>query len=103
MNLEKPTLDDMWWPSPESLKDLQVEDWDEGFTLSAPDGTACAAWLEYWSCSEEHQEVFNEAFVTMLQAHIHTLENQHGENEELPDGQNDYRVETQEECSGVFP
>ena len=93
MNSEKPTLDEMWWPSPEALKDLQVEDSEEGFTLSAPDGTDCAAWLNYWSCSEEHQKVFNEAFTDMLQAYLYTLENQHGEDENQFDGQDGHRVE----------
>lgn len=93
MNSEKPTDLEMWWPSPEALKDLQVEDSEEGFTLSAPGGTDCAVWLNYWSCSEEHQEVFNEAFTNMLQAYIHTLENQHGEDENQFDGQDGHRVE----------
>ena len=93
MNSEKPTDLEMWWPSPEALKDLQVEDSDEGFTLSAPDGTDCAVWLNYWSCSEEHQKVFNEAFTDMLQAYLYTLENQHGENENQFDGQDGHRVE----------
>jgi len=91
MNLEKPI--EMWWPSPESLKDLQVEDWDEGFTLSAPDGTECAAWLDFWTQSEEHHRTFVKAFEEMLRTYLDTLENQHGENENQSDGQNDYRVE----------
>lgn len=93
MNLDEPTLNEMWWPSPEALKDLQVEDSGEGFTLSAPDGTDCAEWLNFWSQSEGHIQIVSKAFEEMLRTHLNTLENQHGENEELPDGQNDYRVE----------
>ena len=73
-NLEKPTEIEMWWPAPEALADLIVEDAEEGFTLSAPDGSDCAIWLNYWNCSEEHHKVFNEAFVEMLQAYLLTLE-----------------------------
>ena len=93
MNSEKPTLNEMWWPSPEALKDLQVEDWEEGFHLSAPDGTACAEWLNFWTQSEEHEQIFSQAFEEMLRTYLDTLENQHGKNEELLDGQNDYRIQ----------
>ncbi len=93
MNLEKPIDLEMWWPSPEALQDLQVEDWEEGFHLSAPDGTACAEWLNFWTQSKEHEQIFNQAFEEMLRIYLDTLENQHGENEELLDGQDDHRVE----------
>lgn len=93
MNSEKPTLNEMWWPSPEALQDLQVEDWEEGFHLSAPDGTACAEWLNFWTQSKEHEQIFSQAFEEMLRIYLDTLENQHGKNEELFDGQDGNRVE----------
>jgi hypothetical protein len=93
MNSEKPTLNEMWWPSPEALKDLQVEDWEEGFHLSAPDGTACAEWLNFWTQSEEHEQIFSQAFEEMLRTYLDTLENQHGENENQSNGQDGHRVE----------
>ncbi len=92
MNSDEFTLNEMWWPSPEALQDLQVEDWDEGFTLSAPDGTACAEWLSFWTQSEERHRIFVKAFEEMLRNYLNILKNQHGKNEELPDGQNDYRI-----------
>ncbi len=93
MNSEKPTDLKMWWPSPEALQDLQVEDWEEGFHLSAPNGTACAEWLSFWTQSEEHKQIFNEAFEEMLCSYLDTLENQHGENENQSNGQDGHRVE----------
>ena len=101
MNSEKPTNIEMWWPSPEALKDLTVEDAEEGFTLSAPDGSDCAAWLNYWNCSEEHLQVFNEAFVEMLRAYLYTLENEHGETEAIPDQQGADREQTENDLAGV--
>jgi hypothetical protein len=79
MNSDEPTLNEMWWPSPEALQDLQVEDWDEGLTLLAPEGTACAEWLNFWNQSEEHKQIFSKAFEEMLLIYLDILKNQHGE------------------------
>ena len=91
----------MWWPSPEAFNDLTVEDADEGFTLSAPDDTECGEWLAHWNQDEEHQKVFNEAFIEVLMNYIKTHDLEHGENENLPDGGTKDRIETEDECPRV--
>jgi hypothetical protein len=72
----------MWWPSPEALKDLKVNDFEKGFELEAPSNSECAEWLNFWSQSEEHQEFFNGQFVQMLTDYLATL---NGENQDQPD------------------
>jgi hypothetical protein len=103
MNSDEPTLNEMWWPSVKALDDLQVDDFVEGLTLSAPDGTECAEWLSFWSQSEEHHAIFVKAFTEMLRIYLDTLKNDNGENQVQPDGQNGNRVEAEEECPGVLP
>jgi len=56
----------MWWPHPDAFDDLVITDTEEGFELSAPDGSECALWLEYFNFTEELQEEFQTAFVQML-------------------------------------
>lgn len=73
----------MWWPSPETLSDLVVEDAEGGFSLSAPEDTECSAWLEYWSQSPEHQEFFCQQFLTVLTAYLKSLENGKAEDQPL--------------------
>lgn len=102
MNSDEPTLNEMWWPSPLALKDLQVDDTDEGLTLSAPDGTECAEWLSFWSQSDENHAIFEKAFTEMLRIHLDTLKNDNGESKNQSDGQDGNRVEAEEECSGVL-
>jgi hypothetical protein len=102
MNLEKPTDLEMWWPSPSAFSDLTVEDTEEGFSLEAPDGSECASWIAYWDQDEEHRKFFEKEFTKVLIDYVQTLENQHGESKVQFDGQNDHRVEAQEECSRVL-
>lgn len=64
----------MWWPHPDSLSDLKVEDAEEGWDLSAPDDTECGAWLSYFSQSEEHRAFFERNFVGTLIQHCEYLE-----------------------------
>jgi hypothetical protein len=71
-------IHDIWRPHPDSISDLIVEDCDEGFNLSAPDGTECAEWLWYYSQSEELHEKFETAFTQMLSDYLTSLKNQHG-------------------------
>ena len=101
-NSEKPTELEMWWPSPQAFSDLTVEDTEGGFSLEAPDGTECAVWLDYWSQDEEHHEFFEREFTQVLIDYVKTLENQHGKNEDQPDGQDGDREQTQDDCSGVL-
>ena len=86
----------MWWPSPQAFSGLTVEDTEEGFSLEAPDGTECAAWLEYWSQDDEHHEFFEKEFIRVLLDYVNTIENQHGQSEDQPDGKDGDRVEAEE-------
>lgn len=69
---------EIWWPSPEALNDLVVEDSEEGFTLSAADGTECANWLGYYNQTKELQEQFTAAFTEALMNYIKQLEDKDG-------------------------
>lgn len=88
---------EMWWPHPDSLKDLTVNDSETGFDLSAPDDTECGDWLKYWNQSEEHQKFFSEQFVKVL---INQLEKFDGQTQTVPDEQNCNRAETETNVSG---
>jgi len=88
----KPT--EFWWPSPEAFDDLTVEDNEVGFTLDAPDDTKCGEWLAYWNQSPEHIELFTEVVTKSLLNHVNTISEQHGQTEELPDGQHQDGVKT---------
>ena len=90
----------MWWPSPEALEDLTVEDAEHGFDLSAPDDTECGEWLAYWNQDEAHHKVFEEEFIAVLRNYANRVLENHGENEELPDGGKEDRIQAQDECSG---
>jgi hypothetical protein len=72
-------LDLFWWPGIESLEDLVVEYAEEGFVLSAPDGTLCSNWLEYWSESPEREAIFSLEFQKVLLNHLETLTKGNGE------------------------
>lgn len=84
MDTREEELRAVWWPSPEALRDLTVEDAEGGFTLSAPDGTECAAWLGHYNQTDELREQFNRAFVACLAQHLERLEN--GGQEQVPVG-----------------
>ena len=68
-----------WWPDLESLEDLVVEDTEEGFLLSAPDGTLCSDWLAYWSESPKREAIFSQEFQKVLLNHLNTLTENDGE------------------------
>ena len=78
---------EFFWPSPEALEDLMVEDAEEGFTLIAPDDTECGEWLAHWNQSPEHIKLFTEAFTEALKNNLDTLLEEHGQTENLTDGQ----------------
>ena len=56
----------MWWPHPDAFDELTVTDTEEGFELSAPDGSECGLWLGYFNRTEELQKEFETAFVQIL-------------------------------------
>lgn len=91
-------LREIWWPSPEAFDDLTVEDAEHGFTLSAPEGTECAAWLDYYNQTDELLEQFNRAFTACLKQHLERLEN--GGQEQVPDGGEADREQAQEDVPG---
>jgi hypothetical protein len=94
------TTREMWWPSPEAFEDLTVEDAEYGFDLSAPDDTECGEWLAYWNQDEAHHKVFEEEFTAVLRNYANQVLENHGENEELPDGGTEDRVQAQDDQSG---
>lgn len=89
----------MWWPHPDSFSDLTVEDTDNGYSLSAPDDTECAAWLSYWSQDEEHHVFFEQEFIKVLFNHIKTLEND-GETQSNPVGRQSDSEQTENVSAG---
>lgn len=91
----------IWWPPADAMGDLAVDtDSPDGeWTLSAPDGTECAAWLAHYNSTDELRARFNEAFVALLTDHLNTLE-KHGGKVEVPDGGEADREQTQENLPG---
>jgi hypothetical protein len=77
-----------WWPSIDDLGTLVVEDIDGGYQLSAPDGTPCSDWIEYWSETPEREALFSQEFQKVLLDHLNRTLEQHGEST-LLEQQND--------------
>jgi hypothetical protein len=88
-----------WWPSLEDLDDLTVEYTEEGFLLSAPDGTFCSEWLAYLSDSPEREAIFSREFQKVLLDHLKTLTENDGEST-LTDRQENNRVNPQKIGTG---
>jgi len=91
---------EMWWPSPEAFNDLEVTDIEEGWQLSAPDGTELAEWLNYWSQDEEHHVLFEKAFLEVLINHANSILDQNGETEVQSDEQSGNRAEAEDDGTG---
>jgi hypothetical protein len=87
---------EFFWPSPEALEDLMVEDAEEGFTLIAPDDTECGEWLAYWNQSPEHIELFTEELTASLTSYIETINGK----SKISDGINSDPVQTQDVSTG---
>lgn len=81
----------MWWPSPEAVDDLTVEETEKGFKLQAPDGTECACWLSYYSQTEELRKVFEAALVDMLWERLGNLGNENGCTDQIAGEREKYR------------
>jgi hypothetical protein len=61
----------MWWPHPDDMKDLTVEESpDGGFCFSAPEGSECARWLDYFNQTEELRAQFGATIIEALKAYI---------------------------------
>jgi len=91
----KPT--EFWWPHPDALHDLTVEDVEGGFDLSAPDDSECGAWLGYWNQSPEHLELFTKEFMKSITTYLDTLD---GKTQELTDGQQTDSEQAEDDGSG---
>jgi hypothetical protein len=98
-NSEKPT-EVFWWPHPDAIQDLVVEEAEHGFDLSAPDDTECGDWLNYWNQSPERLQTFNDAFIEALKSQLDSLEKQNGENEVLQHGGQSDREQAQDVSPG---
>ena len=79
----------MWWPSPEALNDLTVEETEEGFDLSAPTGSECGLWLAHFSETEELRQEFQTKFNNCLLNYIKEL-----------DGKNEVADQSESDCAG---
>lgn len=88
-----------WWPSPDALNDLVAEETEEGYQLSAPNGTLCSDWLTYWSETPEREALFSKEFQKVLLDHANQILEQHGEST-LTDEQKDNRVASEEVGAG---
>lgn len=82
---------EIWWPSRKALADLVVEDAEEGFTLSAPDGSECADWLSYYNQTEELREQFTAELTQALMNYLNKLQDEDGCPSEVPVGSEDSR------------
>jgi hypothetical protein len=87
-----------WWPSITDLGTLVVEDIDGGYQLSAPDGTPCSDWIEYWSETPEREALFSQEFQKVLLDHLEILTNGNGESTLLE--QQNYSSDPQEIGAG---
>ena len=76
-NSPKPT--EFWWPHPDSLSQLVVEDTEEGFALCAPNESEVGQWLAHYNSTEELQAQFNEEFTKALMNLV-----KHYDTKELP-------------------
>jgi hypothetical protein len=79
----------MWWPSPKALKDLTVEETEEGFDLSAPAESECGLWLTYFSETEELRQEFQTEFNNCLLNYLKEL-----------DGKNEVADQSESDCPG---
>lgn len=75
----------IWWPHPSAFDDLTVEETENGFEFSAPEGTECADWLAYFSETPERRAVWEAEVLRSITELI--LQNKNGESKGLTDEQ----------------
>lgn len=103
MDYANPT--EIWWPHPSALDDLTVEfgeDEEDGscqIHLSAPDGTECADWLNYFNETDERKAAFERAFIQSLLDQIEMLNN--GKAQGIPDEQTGNHPSGEEDLTGT--
>jgi hypothetical protein len=93
----------MWWPSPDAMNDLVVEEAEYGFDLSAPDDTECGEWLAFWNQDEAHHKIFEEEFTTILRHYANRILDAHGKDEDLPVGTTSDSVQAEDVSTGMQP
>lgn len=76
----------MWWPNPKALEDLTVEEIEDGFQLSAPDGSECGDWLKHFTQTEKLKQEFQLELETCL---LNYLREQDGKNEVTDQSESD--------------
>jgi len=72
---QEPAKSEMWWPHPDDLLDLTVSTSVEGWELSAPAGTRCAEWINYYCQTPELEEEFRTEFSRILTDHAQSVIN----------------------------
>ena len=97
------TPPEMWWPSPESLDDLTVEDVEGGFDLLAFDDTECGQWLTFWNQDEAHIKVFTEEFTAVLTHYANRILEANVKDEDLAERGNSDPVQTENDEPGSQP
>lgn len=75
----------IWWPHPSAFDDLTVEETENGFEFSAPDGTECADWLAYFSETPERKAVWEAEVLRSITELI--LHHENGQGKGLSDQQ----------------
>lgn len=65
-----------WWPHPDSFSELTVEDSENGFELSAPDGSEIGQWLSYYNSSDELRAEFNIEVINAIKNLINKYDSQ---------------------------
>jgi hypothetical protein len=63
-NSPKPT--EFWWPHPDSLSEVVVEDTEEGFALNAPNESEAGQWLAHYNSTEELHAQFTKELTKAL-------------------------------------
>lgn len=70
---QEPTDSGIWWPHPNDLVDLTVDFTVEGWELSAPAGTKCAEWINYYCQTPELEEKFRTELTRILTNHAQSV------------------------------
>ena len=79
---------------------IEISDIEDGWELSAPDGTELADWIAHWNQDEDHHALFQDIFVRALTDHANLILNtreQNGETE-ITDGQHCNSEKAESEC-----
>lgn len=65
----------MKWPTPEALKDLEIVELPNGgLEFSAPEGTECAKWLDYYDQTDELRKQFSDLIINAIMKYTKEVE-----------------------------